>query len=153
MSSEPTTTMKVGDNLFVVPVGTAKSDQSAKVARQRIYLEWLLCPTDERDPKTKKEMAALLDCTPQTLFAYEHEPKFVAEITRRLAHAVKVDNLPALVRALGQTALDPTNPRQVAAARTLMEWAYKAGGIPATDLGALTDEELARLAGDDGPSA
>lgn len=140
--------LKVGAHLYVVPDGNVpRSSREAKQQRQAAYLAWLLLPKDEREPRTKTEMAARLGVTIQALLGYERDPAFADEVRSRLGHAFKVDRLPALFEALYVTATDPDNPRQVTAARTLLEWFGRSQAEASNQhLSELTDEQLAALA-------
>jgi hypothetical protein len=140
--------IRVGSNVFLLPVaGTARGDREAKDSRQAAYMAWIIQPKDEREPRTKTEVAKLLGVTVQTLGNYERDPDFAAAVRERLSHHFKVDRLPDLFESLYATATDSTNPRQVTAARTLLEWFGRAAGEQSAGaLGEMSLEELAQAA-------
>lgn len=144
--------LKVGGHLYMIPGSGPKSDRQARRQRMAVYLAWLLQPKDEREPRTKKDMADRLGVTFQTLLNYERDPDFSTEVRRQLGQAFRVDRLPALFESLYRTATEPENPRQVQAARTLLEWWGKPDLEAATDLADLTAEELEKIASGDGPT-
>jgi len=139
--------LKVGGKLFVVPdAGAPRSDRRARQERMAVYMAWLVQPKDEREPRTKTAMAERLGCTIQTLLAYERDPDFSDAVREKLGQAFRVDRLPDLFESLYQTATDHENPRQVQAARTLLEWFGRAQDVR-SELAELPVEELERLAG------
>jgi DNA-binding XRE family transcriptional regulator len=137
--------LQVGGKLYLIPSGKPQSDKQARLERQAAYMAWLLLPKDERVPQTKKAVAELIGVTVQTLFAYERDPDFQLEVKRRLGNVFRVDRLPKVFEALYTTAMEPENPRQVQAARTLLEWFGK-GTEESTDLSDLTVEDLEAIA-------
>ena len=138
--------MKVGGDLYVLPdLAAARSDKRAKQERQLLYLAWLVLPPDEREPGTKTALAEQIGCTLQTLLAYERDPEFASAVRERLGGAFRVERLPHLFESLYATATDPSNPRQVTAARTLLEWFGRAQGAP-SQLADLTIEDLEKIA-------
>jgi DNA-binding XRE family transcriptional regulator len=133
--------MLMGD-LIVLPGGEPHNSVEAKRARQFVYLEWLAVPKGSRDPRTKTEMAERLGCSIQTLLAYEREPAFTNELSRRLGASFRVDRLADIFEALVTTALDPAAKSQVPAARTLLEWFDKGQQVKPEDFSQFTDEQL-----------
>jgi len=138
--------LEVGGKVFRLPVSAGRSDRAARLERQAIYLAWLLQPKDAREPSTKKAMAEGMGVTYQTLLNYERDPDFTAELRRQLGHVFRTDRLPSVIDALYRTALEPENPRQVQAARTLLEWLGAVQGEGLSDLAEYTAEELEKLA-------
>lgn len=53
-------------------------------ARQLEYLEWLVTPSPERNPKTQIEMSRHLGVDPKTLRRWEKKPAFKQEWDRRV---------------------------------------------------------------------
>jgi DNA-binding XRE family transcriptional regulator len=140
-------TMRVGPNLYLIPSpDTRRADSEAKRQRMAVYLAWVCQPKDERQPRTKTEMAAAMGVTVQTLFAYERDPEFGKAVSEKLGQSFRVDRLPDLFERLYQTATDPENPRQVAAARTLLEWLGRAQDQTGQGLADMTVEDLERIA-------
>lgn len=138
--------VEVGGNVYMLPsADTPRSDRRAKVERQAVYMAWLLQPKDMRDPPTKTKMAERLGVTIQTLLSYERDPDFSQLVRERLSQSFRTDRLPHLFDSLYQTATNPDNPRQVQAARTLLEWFGRTSEVQG-ELADLTDEELERLA-------
>jgi transcriptional regulator with XRE-family HTH domain len=141
--------ISVGGTLYVLPdLEKARSDKQARLERQAAYLAWVLQPREERVPRTKKALAERMGVSTQTLYNYDRDPDFTAEVRRRLGAAFRVDLLPELFRSLYKTATEPENPRQVQAARTLLDWLGRAAeeGTQGA-LAELSDEELVKLAG------
>lgn len=141
-------TIRVGPNLYLLPPpDTSRGDKDARQQRMAVYLAWVCQPKEEREPRTKTEMAAKMGCTVQTLFSYERDPEFGAAVTDKLGHSFRVDRLPALFDSLYNTATDSDNPRQVVAARTLLEWFGKAQeGSAGRGLAEMSLEDLERVA-------
>lgn len=138
--------LRVGGDLYVVPdLNTARSDRRAKLERQAAYLAWIVQPREERDPPTKTAMAEALGCTIQTLLAYERDPDFSAAVRDRLGQAFRTEHLPRLFDSLYATAVDSSNPRQVTAARTLLEWFGRAQAAT-SGLADMSVEELEKVA-------
>ena len=138
--------IEVGGNVFTLPsADLPRSDKRARQERQAVYMAWLLQPKDMRDPATKTAMAERLGVTIQTLLSYERDPEFSQLVRERLAQSFRTDRLPHLFDSLYQTATDPENPRQVQAARTLLEWFGRTQEVQG-ELAELTDEELEKLA-------
>lgn len=123
------------------PSGVRHNSLDAKKVRQALYLEWLVLPKDQRDPRTKSEMAERLGCTLQTLLSYERDPQFTNEVSRRLGAAFRVDRLADIFEALYTTAMTQ-GPQQVAASRTLLEWFDRAQRVTPSDLSEMSDDQL-----------
>lgn len=125
-----------------------KDGDPAKRERQELYLDWLLTPTAEREPKTKRELAERLGVTPQTLRNYAREAWFQHEIDARGRKLSKVERAPEVLESLLNQALDHSSPRSVSAARTWLEYVFKdvASSPQEQVLNEMSDEELLELA-------
>jgi hypothetical protein len=127
--------------IIELPLGVRHNSLDAKQVRKALYLEWLLVPKDQREPRTKTAMAEQLGCSLVTLLSYEKDADFTNELSRRLGAAFRVDRLSDIFEALYVTATAP-GPQQVAAARTLLEWFDKGQRVAPSDMSEMSDEQL-----------
>jgi hypothetical protein len=120
----------------------------AKAERMERYVEWLLVPESYREPKSKAKLAEAMGVTPQTLRNYDREPWVQRELTLRGRAIARVQDAPGVLAALRTQAIDPANPRSVAAAKVWLDWHSKQAdtGIEEVDLSSLSDEQLYDLA-------
>jgi len=58
----------------------AKGFRTIDDSLKEAYLEWLMAPPAERDPKTKLEMAEHLGVAPSTLYSWENSPQFQEQL-------------------------------------------------------------------------
>lgn len=90
-------------------------DDSVKIE----YLEWLLTPPSERDPKTKPELAEQLDVSLRTLYNWENSEFFqekLVEVKTRWGARFYGDILGRLMEVVA----DGTDRDATAAARVLL---------------------------------
>jgi len=126
-----------------------KTSRDGAVARMDVYVEWLLVPVDSRIPKFKKDLAALLDITVETLRKYDHDPWVRKEYLKRSRVAFTVSRAAAVIDNLFRRATDPMDPQGVTAARTLMQYFVAQDETEAgerIDLSSMTSDELVELA-------
>lgn len=118
------------------------------------YIEWLTTPPHARDPRTERELAAVLDVYPKTLYNWRHDREF-REVWQDNTDQVigGEDRRQAVMDALFQAAKDEHNPRHVQAAKLYLD-AIGAMSPQRVDvtvnnkaLGMLTDEEIEELMG------
>lgn len=103
------------DGIFVMP-GSGKDE------RLRIYAEWLATPQAARKPRTKAELATLLDVSRTTMWNYEQEPWLQSEILRRQRSEISVSSLQDVINTLVSQATDPENPRSVSASKLIFDF-------------------------------
>ena len=137
-----------GEAFPLPPEDTPRGDSQARLQRQLAYLHWCMLPRDERLPGTKKELAKRLGITTQAIHAWDKDPEFQAEVRRRLGRSFKIDRLSTIFEKLYETACEVENPRQVQAARALLEWMDRSQDEGKSPLSEYSDEELERLAED-----
>lgn len=133
-----------------------KTGSERKRKRVEIYVAWLLTPAQEREPKTKAELAELLNVTTQTLRNYEKEPSFQRQMSEEARNAFRVAGLPEVIQHLSSIATgnqgkygEKASPSAaVSAGKTLLDWLEKTRDIREdnVDLGDLTEGELVQLA-------
>lgn len=122
-----------------------KTGSADKRERQEAYIDWLVTPKGQRDPRTKKELAEQLGVTPATLRNYEKEPFVQREVVRRGRGLAKVERAADVLDALYARATGDTDKDSDAnaAARIWLDWIDREtrGGEEA-DLSQLSDEDL-----------
>ena len=134
---------QVGGNVYALPgADVPMNDSRAKEMRQAAYLEWLLLPREQRNPRTKTAVADLLGVTTSTLLSYEKEPDFRGEVQRRLGAIFRVDKLADVFSTLYKIATDTESPRAVSAAKVLVEWSERSMEQSGIDFSAYSDEEI-----------
>lgn len=116
-------------------------------ARKEAYIEWLLTPVSEREPRTKKEFAELLEVTTRTLQTYSRDPFVQREVISRGRALARVERAADVLDALYSRATDPEGGAPaVSAARVWLDWVDKrVDGDRDKDLSDLSDEELFAL--------
>lgn len=120
--------------------------------RKQRYLDWLLTPPRERDPRTEVQLAQELSLERRTLYNWRNQKEFLEEWERRyLATIGNPGRKSEIMDTLFRTATDADDPKHVQAAKTYFEIE---GGLkpqkmevqvtqrPAKDL---SDDELAEL--------
>lgn len=128
---------------------TDLTTRDGAVARMDVYVEWLLTPRSHRSPQTKKDLAAQLGISTETLRKYDHDPWVRREYLKRSRAAFTVSRASEVVETLYQRATDQHDPQGVTAARTLMQYMQQqdeAEGAERVDLSQLTTDELVELA-------
>jgi len=125
-----------------------KQSTDAKQKRMSIYLEWMLTPVGEREPRTKRELAKNLGISHTTLSAYDKDLWLQDEYMRRSRGAFRVNRFETVLDSLYRQAIDTDNPRSVTAAGHLLKWVSERVDVGAEkpDLATFTPEELADLA-------
>ncbi|KKL86154.1 hypothetical protein LCGC14_1947560 [marine sediment metagenome] len=106
-----------------------KTGSSLTEMRKEAYIEWLLTPTSERVPSTKKEFAAMYEVTTQTLRNYARDPKVQSELVRRGRAINKVeraqdvlDSLYNMATSKGDLEYRATPAAAVSAAKVWLDW-------------------------------
>ena len=121
-----------------------QTGSSIKRANMEVFVEWLLTPQSERDPQTRKDLAAMLEVTTQTLRNYEQEPWVVAQLASRRRKAFNVARVDRVIEALYDRAVDPdAGASGVSAAKILLDWTEKqTAEVSAEALRELSNEEI-----------
>lgn len=125
--------------------------REGRIARMEAYVEWLLTPESERQPRYKKDLAAALGVSTNTLRKYDHDPWVRKEYLKRSRVSFTVSRAADVIETLYQRATDPHDPQGVTAAKTLMGYfqAHDEKEQDKTvDLSELTADELVKLAMD-----
>lgn len=94
----------------------------SKSANMALYLDWLLTPEAERQPKLKQEFAAEIGVSAATLRNYDRDPWLQANLGKRARATARVDQLPRVLDALLAQAKDPENSRSVQAAKVWLDY-------------------------------
>ena len=90
--------------------------------RRERYLEWLCTITEDRQPRTIKELAQELDATVAALNRLKADATFLAEWEVLYRKTVgSPEKAQRVVQRLYETAEDRTDPRQVPAAKAYLE--------------------------------
>ena len=100
-----------------------KQSRDGAVARMDVYVEWLLTPSNEREPRTKKALAAELNITTGTLRRYDQDPWMRREFLRRSRAAFTTSRAAEVIDTLYQRATDPYDTQGVSAAKALLHYA------------------------------
>ncbi len=132
-------------------VAAQQSDNTreGRIQRMEAYVEWLLTPKAERDPKYKKDLAARLGITPATLQKYDHDPWVRKEYLKRSRVAFTVSRAADVIETLYTRATDPHDPQGVTAAKHLMQYMQaqdERDTEKPIDLASMTADELVNLA-------
>ena len=99
---------------------------SQKKENMEVYAEWLSTQKDERKPKQKKELAASLGVTVQTLANYEKETWLQREVLKRGRGLFKIERAQDIVDALFEIATNTEKgSAAVSAARLLLDYAQE----------------------------
>lgn len=139
----------VSSNLEPVADEPTSSSRDDVVARMDAYVEWLLTPRSHRSPQTKKDLAALLGISTETLRRYDHDPWVRREYLKRSRASFTVSRAADIIDTLYKRATDDHDPQGVTAAKTLMQYMQQqdeAEGADRVDLSQLTTDELVELA-------
>lgn len=125
-----------------------KTGSQEKRDRMAVYVEWLLTPASEREPKTKQALADEMGITVQTLHNYTKDAFVQRELGDKARAVARVDKLPKVIESLYDQASDPENPRSVQASKVLIDWMSKteAAREAPLDLQNLSEEDLVKLA-------
>lgn len=111
------------------------------------YADWLLTPKEYREPPTQRAFAEQWRVSEETLRSRRKEVRFQRDMQAKARGLVRSEKLPDLLQALYGQALDPTNPRSVAAAKVLLEFSATAANEKApVDLSQVPEEELVEAA-------
>lgn len=137
-----------------------KTGSEAKAVRLEAFVDWLLLPENEREPRTKKAFGELYGVGPQTVRNDMREPYVQRELASRARAVARVDRLPAVLDNLyrlatgsgdpgdrGSGAATPANA-QVSAARAYLDWMLRTEPIREADLDVrqLNQAELMQVA-------
>jgi transcriptional regulator with XRE-family HTH domain len=74
------------------------------LSNQELFAEWFAVPRELREPKTQKELAALLDVCPDTLSRWKKNPDFQAQVYK-LALARLETALPDVLQVIIDNAI------------------------------------------------
>lgn len=146
----------VNDQAGYVEGESYKTGSQLKRERMAIYVDWLLTPESEREPRLKKDLADILSVTPATLRNYDREPFVQRELAEKARAAFKLVRLPEIIDHLSRIALGEQGrypgkespSAAVSAARTLLDWAERTADIREEKLNLedLTEQELVEVA-------
>lgn len=119
-----------------------------KHLQRRAFVEWVSTPIADRDPSSMRQWAIQNDIAYETVKRWRRDTRVYEEAADRLGRHIDIDMIPGAVKALGDVASDPSNPRHVQAARVLIDylkWHVERSSDDATDISKLTDVELRDL--------
>jgi len=138
-----------------------KTGSEDKRERMAAYVEWLLLPPSNREPKTKTALAEQLGVTYNTLNNYDREPYVQRELTERARASFKTVSLTEVLASLRDIATgrayETTHGGEVrvvsasaavSAAKTLLDWVERTDNVRTEDLNLkdLTDQQLMDVA-------
>jgi len=73
--------------------------------KQKRFIQWLLTPTGERQPKTQEELAGELNCRPSTLKRWFNLPEFKQALEAEIQYQVELQ-VAGTYQVLIQKAMD-----------------------------------------------
>ena len=124
-----------------------QSHKEGKTDMASAYQDWLLTPRELREPSFQHEFAKLWNVSEETLRNRRREPRFQRDMASKARGLVRSEKLPDLIQALYLQATDVDNPRSVAAAKLLLDFAATAAGEkPPVDLSEVPEDELVEAA-------
>lgn len=126
-----------------------KSNREGALARMDVLVEWLVTPKELRYPSTKKDLAAALGVSQETLRKYEQDAWTRREYLKRSRSVFTVSRASDVIETLYQRATDPNDPQGVTAARTLMQFMEtqdRNDDPEAVDLSSMSKDDLVALA-------
>jgi hypothetical protein len=117
--------------------------------KREAYVQWLSTPTAEREPPNETQWCKLWGISRATVYRWKNDYRFAAEVSGRLGRHVDLGVIPDVIVALTANATNPDSPRQVTAAKTLLEYVKwnieRTEELNAPDLKNLSDEDLSDL--------
>jgi len=115
-------------------------------SRQLQYLEWLVTPGPERNPRTQAEMSRLLGVDPTTLRRWEKKPVFKKEWDNRVSEIQgSPERTQRLLDALYAKALEGDNRAAQLYLQATNRLVVAPSAPQTTNASELTDEELDKL--------
>jgi hypothetical protein len=121
-----------------------KTGSTPKRQRMEAYLEWVITPSEAREPRLKRELAESLGVTVQTLANYDRDVWFQREVAKRSRGLFKATRATEVISTLVAIATDKEHKNAVTAARLLLEWMDKGTDEHSeAGFGDLSAEELA----------
>ena len=128
----------------------------AMTANQDHFIEWLLVPKAERQPRTQNELAEKLGVTPSDLSAWKRDVEFLQAWDAMYLKTIgSPETKMKIMQTLMQTATDEDDPKHVQAAKTYfeIEGSLRPSASPVTvnvgkPASELSDEELQRMLAD-----
>ena len=94
----------------------------AMTANQDHFIEWLLVPKAERQPRTQNELAEKLGVTPSDLSAWKRDVEFLQAWDAMYLKTIgSPETKMKIMQTLMQTATDEDDPKHVQAAKTFFE--------------------------------
>lgn len=142
-----------------------KTGSSSRQERLEAFVDWLLTPTSERNPRTKKAFAEQWGVTTETVRKDARDPFVQRELVSRARAVAKVERLPEIMDSLfnitqGKNAdgevkfnrfgerVFPAPAASVSAANTILNWMEQTAGIREADVNVqdLSSEQLVEMA-------
>jgi transcriptional regulator with XRE-family HTH domain len=94
----------------------------AMSADQSRFIEWLLCPKDERIPSTQTQLAEEMGLSPSALSAWKNNLEFLKAWDHQYLQTIgSPDTKMRIMQTLMNTATDADDPKHVQAAKTFFE--------------------------------
>lgn len=117
---------------------------AVKRDNQDMVLQWLLTPSELREPKTKRALAEALGVTERTLYNYLSEPSLQRKLANERSRIGRVERAQDVIDALYARSLQEDSPSAAnAAAKLWLEFTFR--GLEereALDMTAMTDDEV-----------
>lgn len=118
----------------------------SKQVNMALYLDWLLTPEGERQPKLKQEFAAEIGVSSATLRNYDRDPWLQGNLAQRARATARIDQLPKVLNSLLAQAKDPENSRSVQAAKVWLDYVSNAEDMTVQEnLSEMPEEKLLEL--------
>lgn len=128
----------------VSPVTELQQDTERRAA----YMDWLTTPLEDREIKSERQLAIHLNTSRANLHRWKNDWRFAAQVQQRLSRNLDIQEIPDVVASLLVSAKDPDSPRQVTAARVLIDyvkWNLERSEDLNVDVRNLSDAELGDL--------
>lgn len=122
-----------------------RREYTVLAAEKETFAMWLATPENLRRPATKKEFAELVNVSQNTIRQWSTDYRVLKRQSELMDDRI-ITGWPAVLDAVQTTAMDPTNPRQIQAAKLLMDWHEAVQVDDELEIEALSNEQLQKMA-------
>lgn len=121
---------------------------SKAVEAREAFAQWLSTPIADREFPSERSLARHLGVSTSSLHRWRNDWRFAADVQNRLSRNLDIGVIPDIMATLVEQATDPSSPRAVSAARTLLEyvrWNLERTEDVNLDIRTMSDDELRDL--------